>query len=99
MIISLDIPDDTLAALLQEANIRGTDAASLAVETLKERHTAGGADEVEAVAWWDSLSEEQRERIIAKVAQGLADIDAGRTRPAEEVYARVRSRFSSAPAK
>lgn len=47
--------------------------------------------------WWDALSPEEQEAERVAARKGLADIEDGRTRPAEEVYRRVRARYPALP--
>ena len=39
-------------------------------------------------------TDQEREAERTRLARGLADVDAGRTRPAEEVYARLRAKYA-----
>jgi antitoxin ParD1/3/4 len=43
----------------------------------------------------DELSAEELEEVRAAVAEGIADADAGRLIPAEEVYANLRARIKA----
>jgi len=52
------------------------------------------ADHFEVRTWWDGLTEDEREAERAKTRKSLAAGDAGRTRPASEVYARIRARYA-----
>lgn len=52
----------------------------------------GDADSLEEVlVAWDS--EMERESINAAIREGIADVDAGRTRPASEVIAELRQKL------
>jgi predicted transcriptional regulator len=45
--------------------------------------------------WWDALSEEERAAERAIIARSIAEADAGKVRPAEEVYARIRAKYAA----
>jgi len=47
----------------------------------------------------DDLSNEELEEIRAAVAEGLADVEAGRVVPADEVHAELRARIESVAAR
>ena len=49
--------------------------------------------DAEGAAWWNSLSPEEQAAEHQAVLRSFADGDAGRTKPADEVYARVRAKF------
>ncbi len=51
-------------------------------------------EDPEGAAWWNSLTPQEQEHHKAKIKQSFADIDAGRTHPAEEVYARIRAKYA-----
>lgn len=88
MTITIELPDE-LAARLAAAGIPAEDAHRYAVAALTEV-----ADRAEVRAWWDGLTEEGREAERAKTKESLAAADAGRSRPADEVYARIREKYA-----
>lgn len=61
-----------------------------ATERLSESEVELSIDEL--VIEWDSLR--NRDRINAAIREGLADIDAGRTRPADEVTEELRKKHN-----
>lgn len=84
--ISIELPDE-LASRLEAAGIPSEEAGRYAVAALHEV-----ADHAEVRAWWDALTAEQRVAERAKTRGSLADAESHRTRPAAEVYARIRAR-------
>jgi len=97
---TLDLPDETAARLRAAAAREGLDPNRYAAVRLAEvlaGDEAGDpeADAAEVRAWWDGLSEAQREAETARTRASLAAADAGRTRPADEVYARIRARYTT----
>jgi predicted transcriptional regulator len=42
----------------------------------------------------DDHAEAERQRLLDAIAQGIADADAGRVHPHDEVVARMRARFA-----
>ena len=91
MTITIELTPEQEEQLRAAAVARGQDLNGYAVTVLTEAAREAG-DEVGA--WWDSLSDEEREAERVHLARGLADIDAGRTHPAEEVYARIRTKYA-----
>lgn len=89
MTITIELSEE-LAARLADAGIPAEDASRYAVAALTEV-----ADRAEARVWWDSLTENERETERAKTRESLAAGDAGRSRAAAEVYARVRAQRPS----
>ena len=73
------------------------------VERLRERVVSGefksesqAVEELLKVAYVDDVSDEgEMEDIRAAVAEGIADADAGRLIPADEVYAALRARIKA----
>lgn len=83
--ISIELPDE-LTSRLEAAGIPSEEAGRYAVAALSEV-----ADHAEVRAWWDTLTGEQRAAELAKTRESLAEADAHGTRPAAEVYARIRA--------
>jgi predicted transcriptional regulator len=93
--MTITIEDAELAARLRAlADACGEEPGHFAVGLLRRAMDEAEADEAEAAAWWHSLTEQEREAERTRLARGLADVDAGRTRPAEEVYARLRAKYA-----
>jgi predicted transcriptional regulator len=105
MTITLDEQDQAL--LHAEAERRGQDPSHLAAAALRAGLAALAtlpapqeilplSSEVDPgdQAWWNTLTAPEQEAERAAAARGLADIDAGRTRPADAVYERVRAKFT-----
>ena len=84
MTITIELPEE-LAARLTAAGIPEEDVSRYAVAALSEI-----ADKAEVRAWWDSLSEQNRETEKARTRESLAAADAGRSNSADEAYARIR---------
>jgi hypothetical protein len=65
---------------------------------IDEQLANGGADLTldEALSRWEyeNQTEEEREDTVQAIREGLDDMYAGRTRPAEEVVAELRQKFS-----
>ena len=97
MTMTIELPDE-LAARLKAAGIPAEDASRYAVAALTEVADRAETDAAEVATWWDSLTEEEQEVERAKTRESLAAADAGRTRPAAEVYARLRAKHASRPA-
>lgn len=89
MTITIELPEE-LAARLTVAGVPTDDASRYALAALAEV-----ADSAEVRAWWDSLTESEQELEKAKTRESLAAGDAGRSRPAAEVYDRIRARSAS----
>jgi predicted transcriptional regulator len=85
MTLNIELPEE-LASRLAAAGIRSDEASRYALAALTEV-----VDHAEMRAWWDDLSAEERLKEAAKTRESLAAADAGRCRPAAEVYARVRA--------
>jgi len=83
--MTIEVPEE-LALRLETAGIRAGDVSRYALTAL-----ANAADDGELQTWWDALSDEERSAERAKTTKSLADADASRCRPAEEVYARARA--------
>ena len=83
--MTIELPEE-LSARLTEAGIPAEDAGRYAVAALFEV-----ADRAEVRAWWDALSREEQETQRQRTQESLAAGDAGRTHPASEVFARVRT--------
>jgi len=107
MTITLQEQDEVL--LLAEARRRGTDPAQFATAALRaglaalatlpaphDTAASESASEVDSddLAWWNQLTPEEQEAERTALRRGLADINAGRTKPAEEVYARIRATYA-----
>lgn len=95
--LTLSVPDDLAARLatLPHEDVNAHAISALAQLAEQTEHADTDADADEARAWWNSLSEEERNAEQDRLARGLADIDAGRTRPAEKVYARLRAKSAA----
>lgn len=89
MTITIELPEE-LSARLTAAGVLAVDAGRYALAALVEV-----ADHAEVRAWWDSLAEADREAERLRTGESLAAADAGHSSPADEVYARIRTR--SAP--
>lgn len=100
MTIVLELPAALEAALLAEAQAQGRDASSVAVELLaasfatEPTYYSSESVPLEESEWWLSLTPEEKQAEIAFIRQRLAEIDAGKTKPAEEVYARIRAKYA-----
>ena len=81
MTLRIDVPDATLARLNERARSEGRPVADLAVEAMVQ-HFGDGYDEDEF-----PLDDE----IIARMRQGMAEIDAGQTISLEESRAQMDS--------
>ena len=104
MTITLQEQDEAL--LRAEAQRRGTDPAQFATAALRAGLAALAtlpappdetlASEVDPddLAWWNQLTPEEQEAERNALRRGLADSNAGRTKPAEEVYARIRATYA-----
>jgi predicted transcriptional regulator len=64
--------------------------------TAASESESASASEVDSddLAWWNQLTPEEQEAERTGLRRGLADINAGRTKPAEEVYARIRATYA-----
>lgn len=51
-------------------------------------------DEAEDRAWWESLSRAERQAEMATLKSSVEAADAGRTRPAEQVYERLKAKYA-----
>lgn len=71
-------------------NERETDGSETDGSETKDSET----DE-EGAAWWNSLTPQEQENYRAKMMQSFADLDAGCTHSAEEVYARIRAKYAN----
>ncbi len=72
-----------------------------ALATLPAPHDTAASASASAIevdsddlAWWNQLTPEEQEAERTALRRGLADINAGRTKPAEEVYARIRATYA-----
>ena len=100
MALVIDLPEDTeayFAALPAEAQNQIAHQFNIYITAVLNQKKAdaegmNGIDPEDA-KWWRSLSPEQQEVERNFLVRGLADIDAGRTHPAEEVYARLRAKY------
>lgn len=79
MTLTIDVPDATLATLNERAKAEGRPVADLAVEAMVQ-HFGEGYDEDEF-----PLDDET----VAKMRQGMAEIDAGQTISLEESRAQM----------
>lgn len=83
MTITIELPDATVAALIDQARTEGRHASELAVEAVTERF--GGVSEyapLEADA-------------VEGLRRGFADLDAGRTLPLETAREEFASAFAA----
>ena len=89
---TIEIPDE-LAERLDDAGVAEDKARLYALTALSYL-----ADDREVRAWWDGLSEEQRqcERDLLRASQEAAE--AGRVSTAEEVVARIRAKYGAGSA-
>ena len=78
MTLTIDLPDDALAALRADAEANGRDVADLAAERLAEMYLPLGEDE---------------DDLVAAVNEALDQLDAGQHRPLEEFAAELEARF------
>ena len=92
MPITIELPEE-LAARLEAAGIHREDASRYAIAALVE-----AADHAEVRAWWDGLSEAQREAERVKTQESVSAGDAGRSSSAVDVYSRIRARETPRPA-
>ncbi len=81
----LDLPAELVARLRSLVASGEFESESQAVEQLLK---AAHVDD-------DDLDESDLEEIRAAVAEGIADVDAGRLIPAEEVYAKLRAQIKA----
>ncbi|MDQ2688312.1 MAG: hypothetical protein M3Y28_10640 [Armatimonadota bacterium] len=86
MTLTIELPED-LAARLTVAGVPTDDASRYALAALADM-----ADRAEIRAWWDGLSDPEQELEKTKTRESLAAADAGRFRPAAEVYDNIRTK-------
>jgi predicted transcriptional regulator len=83
--LTIKLPDD-LQNRLEEAGIAADEAQRVACAALSE-----AADTALLRDWWNSLSAEQQAEETAKTRTSLESLDRGDSRPASEVFARLRA--------
>ena len=94
MTITVELPED-LAGRLASVGIPAEEVSRYAVATLLEIARRVEADAAEARAWWEGLTDQQRLQERETTAKTILDSDNGRTRPAADVYARIRASHNS----
>jgi len=85
MTITIELPDETVAALITQARERGRPAAELAAEAVAERFGTNREGEefpLDAEA-------------LESIQRGFADLDAGRTLSLEEARADFKTAFAA----
>jgi len=85
MIITIELPDETVAALISRAQAQGRPAAELAAEAVAERF-ATDAEDAEFPLDADA---------VESIGRGFADMDAGRTLSLEEARADFKTAFAA----
>jgi predicted transcriptional regulator len=90
MTVTIDVSDDMETII----SGKGGDVqkfATFAIEDAMRRLLQDADDHEESKKWWASLSEGDKAKEISFIKQGLADSDAGRVKPAEEIFNRLRN--------
>lgn len=85
MTITIELPDETVAALITQARTQGRPAAELAAEAVAERF--GTNRQGEEFPLDDDA--------VGSIQRGFADLDAGRTLSLEEARADFKTTFAT----
>jgi predicted transcriptional regulator len=88
MTVTIDVSEEA-ENVIRENGVDVQQFATYAVEDTIRRLLQGHEDATQHHNWWASLSQKEKEDELAIFRQSLADIDAGRVRPASEVFARL----------
>jgi predicted transcriptional regulator len=95
MTLLIELPPDVEARLLADAEAQGKDAAKVAAERVADYYTSDRAEQDHEAesdrAWWNSLSESDRQAEFAALQRAFDDADAGRVRDAAQVFADLRA--------
>jgi AAA+ ATPase superfamily predicted ATPase len=89
MTVTIDISDDMETII----SGKGGDVqkfATFAIEDALRRLLQDADDHEESKKWWSSLSDADKDKERGIIEQSLTDSDAGRVKPAEEVFSRLR---------
>ncbi len=91
MTLLIKLPPDVEAHLLADAETQGKDPARVAAERVADYYTSDAAEQDHETesdrAWWNSLSESERQAEVAALQRGFDDADARRVRDAAQVFA------------
>jgi predicted transcriptional regulator len=90
MTVTIDVSDDVETII----SGKGGDMqkfATFAIEDAMRRLLQDADDHEEGKNWWNSLSDTDKAKETRIIEQSLADVDAGRVKPANEVFERLRN--------
>jgi predicted transcriptional regulator len=90
MTVTIDVSDD-IETIISGKGGDMQKFATFAIEDAMRRLLQDADDHEEGKKWWSSLSAEDKNQEISILEKSLADVDAGRVKPANEVFERLRN--------
>ena len=95
MTLLIELPPEIESRLLADAQAQGKDAARVAAERVADYYASDPAEQDHEAesdrAWWNGLSEAERQAEVAALQRSFDDADAGRVRDAAPVFGDLRA--------